>query len=48
MLNLLKIGEKPNKKSIESLDLTQNVNLLMLWRGKHKTVIANLSSNLAK
>ena len=34
MSNQLTIEEKPNKKSIESLDLTQNVNLLRLWRGK--------------
>ena len=28
MSNLLTIGERPNKKNIESLDLTRNVNLL--------------------
>ena len=28
------IGERPNKKNIESLDLTRKVNLLRLWRGK--------------
>ena len=27
------IGERPNKKNIESLNLTQKVNLLSLWRG---------------
>ena len=29
------IGERPNKKNIESLDLTQKVTLLRLWRGKN-------------
>ena len=28
MSNKLTIGERPNKKNIESLDLTQKVNLL--------------------
>ena len=27
------IGERPNTKNIESLDLTQKVNILRLWRG---------------
>ena len=30
MLNQLTIGEIPNKKNIESLDLTQIINLLWL------------------
>ena len=30
MSNLLTIGERPNKKDIESLDFTQKVNLLKL------------------
>ena len=30
MSNQLTIGEKPNKKNIESLELTQKVNLLRL------------------
>jgi hypothetical protein len=30
MLNKLTIGERPNKKNIESLDLAQKVNLLKL------------------
>ena len=34
MLNQLTIGERPNKKNIESLDLTRKGNLLWLWRGK--------------
>ena len=29
------IGERPNKKNIESLNLTRKVNLLRLWRGKY-------------
>ena len=29
----LKIGERPNKKNIESLNLTRKLNLLRLWRG---------------
>ena len=29
------IGERPNKKNIESFDYTQKVNLLRLWRGKY-------------
>ena len=28
------IGEWPNKKNIESLNLTQKVNIFRLWRGK--------------
>ena len=30
----LTIGERPNKKNIESLDLTRKINLLRLLRGK--------------
>ena len=30
MLNQMTIGERPNKKNIESLDLTQKGNLLWL------------------
>ena len=30
----LTTGERPNKKNIESLNLTWKVNLLRLWRGK--------------
>ena len=30
----LTIGERPNNKNIESLNLTRKVNLLRLWRGK--------------
>ena len=33
MSNQLRIGERPNKKNIESLDLTLKVNLLRLWHG---------------
>ena len=29
------IGGRPNKKNIESLDLTRKVNFLRLWRGKN-------------
>ena len=32
--NQLTIGERPNKKNIESLYLTRKVYLLRLWRGK--------------
>ena len=32
MLNQLTIGERPDKKNIESLDLTRKGNLLWLWR----------------
>ena len=39
----LTIGENPNKKNIESLNLTHKVNLLRLWRGKH-LVIKNLKT----
>ena len=28
------IGERPNNKNIESLNLTRKVNILGLWRGK--------------
>ena len=28
------IGERPNKKNIESFNLTQKVNIFRLWRGK--------------
>ena len=28
------IGERPNKKNIESFNLKRKVNLLRLWRGK--------------
>ena len=31
----LKIGERPNKKNIESLNLKQKVNILGLWLGKY-------------
>ena len=31
------IGERSNKKNIESLDLTQKVNFLRLWGGKYYT-----------
>ena len=31
MSNQLTIGERPNKKNIESLDLIRKVNLLRLW-----------------
>ena len=34
MSNQLTIGEIPNKKNIESLDLTRKVNILRLLRGK--------------
>ena len=34
MLNQLTIGENPNKKNIESLDLTRKENLLWLWKNK--------------
>ena len=34
MLNQLTTKEWPNKKNIESLDLTRIVNFLRLWRGK--------------
>ena len=37
MSNKLTIGERPNKKNIESLNLTRKVNLLRLWRGKYYT-----------
>ena len=33
MSNQLTIGERPNKKNVESLDLTQKVNILRLLRG---------------
>ena len=29
----LTIGERPNKKNVESLNLTRKVNILRLWRG---------------
>ena len=31
---LFRIGERPNKKNIELLDLTRKENLLMLWHEK--------------
>ena len=34
MSNQLTTGDRPNKKNIELLDLTQKVILLSLWRGK--------------
>ena len=33
------MGERPNKKNIESLDLTQKVNILKLWHGKNVVII---------
>ena len=42
MLNKLTIGERPNKKNIESLDLAQKVNLLKLWRGKKHIYVDTL------
>ena len=35
MSNYLKVVERPNKTNIESLNLTQKVNLLKLWREKY-------------
>ena len=35
------IGERPNKKNIESLNLTRKVKFLMLWRGKSVLIILN-------
>ena len=32
------IGERPNKKNIDSLNVTRNVNILRLWRGNEYKV----------
>ena len=50
MSNQLTIGERPNKKNIESLDLTQKVNLLSSWREikilSKKLIIGHIYSKL--
>ena len=42
MSNLLMIGERPNNRNIESLDLKQKVNLLRLWRAWKLTFATSL------
>ena len=39
----LTIGERPNKKYIESLNLTRKANLLRLWRGNTIILQGNIS-----
>ena len=49
----LTLGERPNKKNIESLNWTRKVNILRLWRGNYlicfsatNFILENLRSNL--
>ena len=44
MSNQLTIRERPNKKNVESLDLTGKVNLLGLWRGNYAISDCNIEN----
>ena len=41
------IGERPNKKNIESLNLTQKVNILRHWCGTNRIEIININDNFS-
>ena len=36
----VQLGERPNKKNIQSFDLTRKVNLLGLWRVKYMNLVS--------